>query len=43
MLPEKEMYPFEKNNNNKPTQKLFKISFLKHSICYMRLFYWKLL
>lgn len=29
MLPNREVYPFEKNNN-KNMQKLFKISFLKH-------------
>lgn len=41
-LPIKEMYSFGKNNNNKPMQKLVKISFLKHSFWYMWLFYWKL-
>lgn len=34
-LPNKEMYYFETNNNNKPMHKLFKISFLKHSFWYI--------
>lgn len=39
MLPNKEMYPFEKNNSNKLMQKLSKISFLKHPFWYLSLLF----